>query len=650
MAAAAGLIQACAGTPAPTSAPAAPTTAPTSAAAAPTATAEPAAQYKEAPMLAELVKAGKLPPVKDRVGDEPQVVTPVEEIGQYGGTWHRMSISQGDIRTPDRLMYDNLIRWDKNGAEMVPNVAKSWEVSPDGKSFTFRLRKGMKWSDGAPFGADDLMFYFVDHCGNADLTPSFPAGLTSAGEPVKAEKLDDYSVRLSFTGVPHGLFMVVLASGDYGYALTMYPKHYAQQFHPNYVEKTKLDAAVKAAGFEAWYQLYGNKVGSNPTKTNVELPVIHAWKMTQPPPAIPAIMERNPYYWKVDTAGNQLPYIDKMEHLIVENAQAVNLQAIAGNVDMQLRHMLFSNYPLFQDGKEKGDYRILQWTRGYVTDAAICPGLAHADPVMRQILGQKELRWALSLGIKRDEIIQAIYLGMAEPNQVSPLKTSPFYWEEQAKNLIEYDPARANSLLDGLGYTQKDGDGYRLRPDGKRLSLVFEYTAAFGSWGDIGELLAANWKEIGIELIVKEIARELLYERKLAGTIDITMWTGSAELNPLIDPNMFLPQGDSFNAMPFANWYNTGGKDGEEPTGDLRQAQKLYDEIKASVDIEKQKALFRQILEMNKENLWVIGICTAPPELVIVKNKFRNVPESAVSDWQLLTPGNTMPEQYFWKS
>jgi peptide/nickel transport system substrate-binding protein len=267
---------------------------------------------------------------------------------------------------------------------------------------------------------------------------------------------------------------------------------------------------------------------------------------------------------------------------------------------------------------------------------------------MRELLGDKRFRWALSLGIKRDEIIESVYLGMAEPNQISPLPTSPLYWEEQAKNLIEYDPDRANELLDEMGLTEKDEDGYRLRSDGERVTITYEYAPIFGSWGDIGELLTAQWKDLGIELLVEEEARPLFYERKAANEHDMGIWTGSAEFNPLIDPRWFIPfSEESIQAIPNAQWWNSGGSEGEEPEGDLRTVLEIFDEIKVTTDVEQQKALFRQILELNKENLWVIGVATAPPEVVVVKNFFRNVPEQATSDWHLLTPGATAPEQYF---
>ena len=600
-------------------------------------------KYKEAPMLAGMVQAGRLPPVDERLPEDPLVIEPWEEIGQYGGTWHRLATTGGDTQVNGRLAYENPLRWTKDANEVIPNVCKSWEISPDGKVFTFTLRKGMKWSDGHPFTADDYMFYLNDHNGNSELATTVPSWLRPGGEMYTAEKIDDYTWRISF-GAPAGIFLLYLAS-NHGLSFMQFPKHFCQQYHVDYVAKETLEKMAKDAGFEFWYQLYNNK-RSQSGGGNPDCPVIFAWKVTVPAPKMPVVAERNPYYWKVDTAGNQLPYIDRIEFMLVESAPIINMRAMAGEVDMQLRHMTFDNYPLFMDNREQGDYRILGWSRGYITDSMIQPNIMHLDPVMRQIIGDKRFRWALSLGMNREEIIESVFLGVTEPNQISPTPTSPFYWEEQAKNMLEHDPARANAYLDEMGLTERDSADYRLRPDGKRLTLIFDYAPIFGSWGDIIGLLAVQWKDLGIEVIPSEMSRQLYVERFDGANLqDIHIWTANGEFHLVGECRTYI----QFQNKPLNDWRNTGGREGEEPPEHILEQYKYWDEITVTVDTEKQKELMRKILEIHKEHMVTIGICTAPPEVVVVKNNFRNVPDSAVSDWPLLTPGNTIPEQYFIK-
>jgi peptide/nickel transport system substrate-binding protein len=210
--------------------------------------------------------------------------------------------------------------------------------------------------------------------------------------------------------------------------------------------------------------------------------------------------------------------------------------------------------------------------------------------------------------------------------------------------MIEYDPDRANELLDEMGLTERDGEGFRLTPSGERLQIVFECAAIFGPWPEIGELLGEHYKQIGLEWITKVHNRQLLVEHMGTGDMDCHMWTANGEFHLVGECRTYI----SFQgAAAFQSWYNTGGKEGEEPPDFMKTQWELWDEITVTVDEEKQKELVRQILEIHKENMVTIGICTSPPEVVVVKNDMRNVPEKALSDWPLLSPGNTIVEQYF---
>ena len=606
-----------------------------------------AGKYNEAPMLAELVKSGALPPVDERLPKEPMIIEPIEEIGQYGGAWRRIGVGPGDVGIYKyRLMYGNLIRYNIDGTAYVPNLAKSWEVSDDGTTYTFYLREGTRWSDGEPFTADDILYWYEDELLNEELSPSFPTWLNVGGESGKVEKVDDFTVRFVFPGT-YGLFMTLMA-GAFGWDMVARPKHYLSQFHPNYAPLEELEKQAKAEQYEFWYQLY---LARRDETINTELPVLWTWRFTKVSPEIPVVQERNPYYWKVDTAGNQLPYLDKVSTDIVENAEVLNLKAVAGEIDMQTRHILFDNYPLFVENADKGGYHVILWTNGDITDTVIAINQCHKDPVVREIVGDKRFRYALSHAINRPEVIESVYLGQGVPGQVSPLPSSPFYLESQAQNALEYDPDKANSLLDEMGLTEKDGEGFRKRPDGETLLLTIEYASLFGSWASITELLQKYWGAVGVKLNIKEEARPLFYERKAALEHDIGIWTGASEFNPLIDPRWFIPFSDeSIQAICYAYWHNTGGTTGEEPTGDFAKVLELFEQIKATADQSKQIELFHEILRINQDNLWTIGIATQLPAPVIVNNNFHNVPEKAISTWHLQTPGNTMPEQYFKKA
>ncbi len=608
------------------------------------------AEFNEAPMLAELVETGKLPPVEERLPEEPVVVVPVEEVGQYGGTWRRVAIGVGDVGTlfSQRLTYENLVRWSADGKKVIPNVATEWVVSDEGQTFTIHLRKGIKWSDGEPFTADDIMFWYEDVLLNEELSPTFPVWLTVEGKPGRVEKVDDYTVAFKFDA-PYGLFMQILAAPQ-ALGITQYPAHYLKQFHINYVPEDRLEAMAKEEGFDYWYQLFWNKQNWQ----NPDCPQIWAWVITTPPPSPTVIATRNPYYWKVDIAGNQLPYIDKVRFDITENIEVLNMKAMAGEIDMQFRHIIWTNYTLFMENRDKGDYRVLKWTSAEGSNALLMPNLNHKDPVLRELFENVDFRRALSLAIDREEIDQIAYLGMGKPKQAAVIPQCPYYKPEYERAYADYDPTMANQLLDNIGLTERDKDGFRLRPDGKTLAVTIEYTPLFGPWTDVTTMVKNYWEAIGVKTLLKEESRELFSTRAQAGELDIGIWVMDRCFTPLVEPLYWLPgMGGGTppnNAIEYWRWYTTGGKEGEEPPEDIIKVYQLYDEAKSTTDETTRTNCAHEIMRLNAENLWVIGTVGDLPQIVIVKNNFRNVPENAIQDYLQLSPGNTFPEQYFFKT
>ncbi|HQE25331.1 MAG TPA: ABC transporter substrate-binding protein [Candidatus Atribacteria bacterium] len=602
-------------------------------------------EFNEAPMLTELVEAGKLPPVEERLPEEPLVIVPVEEVGEYGGTWRRVWLGKADGPGPDRITTERLIYFTPDGRELVPNIAQSWEVSAEGKEFTFYLREGMKWSDGEPFTADDIMFWYEDMVLNDELTPVKPAWLTIGGNLGRVEKVSTYAVKFVFDQ-PYGLFLKYLA-GPPGHGICYYPKHYLKQFHPNYTPEEELTALTKEAGFEFWYQLFGDKTDR---WMNTDLPVLSAWKCTVPATRPIMVLERNPYYWKIDIEGNQLPYVDRINHEFVENIELVNIRAVSGQIDMQARHILWENYTLFMENRDEGNYRVAKYKDDFETNMAIALNLNHKDPVLRQIFDDDRFRKALSLAINRNEINQLCYLGICEePRQVVPLPESEYFCEELAYAYIDYNPGEANRLLDEMGL-KRGPDGIRLRPDGKPLMITIEFTPAFGPWADACELVAQYWTAVGVKTAVKSEERSLFYTRKAALEHDVGIWTGSVGMQPLIDPRWYMPWSEeSIHAIGYAQWYQSGGKVGEKPTGDLLKTIELYEEIKKTPSDAKQKELFQEILKLNAKNLWVIGTLSSPPLLGIISNNMKNVPETGLFSWVLHSPKNFNPEQFFFK-
>ncbi len=608
-----------------------------------------AQDYNEAPMLAELVEQGKLPPVKERLPEEPEIVDPLEEMGTYGGTLKQGLLGPADTAVCYAVFLNEwLVRWDQEGSKLVPSVAEKCSTSEDKRVWTFYLRKGMKWSDGEPFTADDIMFWWEDVVLNKELTPVFPAWLTTKSGEGKVEKVDSYTVRFTFPD-PYPLFLENQVWS--GQVIVRYPRHYLKQFHPKYVDSNKLKEMTKEAGFEFWYQLFGDRAD---IIQNQDLPTISAWKSTGPLAGKTMhIMERNPYYWKVDSGGNQLPYIDKISAIMMENLEVLTTKVVAGEIDFDSGHMILPDYPLLKDNETGGQYRVLLWKMAMGSQLYFAPNLNHQDPVKRALFNNRDFRIALSHAINREDINQLCFLGLAEPRHATVAKECRYYTEGIDKLYTEYDPQKASELLDNIGLDKKDRDGFRLRPDGKLLTLTIEFPSMreFGPWEDIANLVANYWDAIGLKTVAKPIDRSL-YEVRTRGTeIDFMVWAWGRGLLPLIQPHFVFPYFWGFytGAPLYALWYQTGGKEGEQPPPEILEVMQLYDQFKIETDPAKADSLGKEIIKRSAEEIWYIGTVGLAPSVTIAKTNLRNIPEQSFREAMIGQFAHTRPEQYFFK-
>jgi len=604
--------------------------------------AEKGREFHEAPMLQARVAAGQLPPVSQRLPEDPLVIYPPDQIGPYGGTWKRLATSRIDLNSVfGAITCERLVKWGPMNRRILPNLARRWHVDDDSRTFTFWLRKGVRWSDGHPFTADDVIFWYEDVLQCPDIIPIIPPLYKKGGEVVKVVKLDDYTVQFRFKE-PHPLFLGTMAGALAGgeFIPVAYPAHYMKQFHPRYVPKEELEEQARAEGFQFWYELWGNRRHT----VNPRMPRLTAWVMTEPPPARPAVFERNPYYWKVDPSGNQLPYIDRIALEIV-GPEVLNLRAISGEVGMQGRHLDFVNYPLFMENRERGDYRVRLWIASVGTQNVLAPNLAHKDPVLRRILRDRRFRIALSVAINREDLNEVGFFGIGTPRQPSPPPISPFYAPEYARAFTEYDPALANRLLDEMGLDRRNSEGVRLRPDGKPLMLMIEMSSVYGANANVLQLVADDWTAVGVKTELKQTALLLYVYRQLALSYDVGAYGGGASLLPLLEPSCLFPGGgDSYQAYSYRHWFQSEGRSGQAPPQEIQACMELFRKIERTPDEDEQMRLYQRIIELNRRNLWMIGTVGDVPAIYLVKNDFRNVPEVAVQGFR--APGNTAPECY----
>jgi len=609
-------------------------------------------KYKDAPSLADQVKAGKLPPVSQRLPENPLVVPVVDSVGQYGGVWRRAFLGPADSNNYVRVVYDALFRFSPDGAKIEPKIAESAEPSADYKVWTIKLRKGSKWSDGQSFGADDILFWYNDVLMNKELTPTLPGWIKSPdGTAAKVEKVDDNTVRFTYAA-PATLFLTAVANqdgADRTYAMFL-PAHYLKKFHPTYTPKADIEKMAQAAGFKSWTELFANK---NAPPENPERPTMAAWAPTSRASDPVFTLKRNPYFVGVDKDGNQLPYIDEVRFTYFADVQALNLQAIAGNFDFQARHIIMTNYPVLKEQEKAGKYKVITWPTFGGADAVLAINQTYtADPEMGKVMANKDFRIALSLAINRDQIKESVFLGLGEPRQPVPAPWHPYYpGDEYAKKFTDYDKDKANKLLDGIGLTKKDGNGIRLLPNGKPATIEISVVPAFASWPDVALLVSKDWEAVGIKTIVQIRERALHFKMRDSNELMAEIWnedttafpyTGNAKVDPRNSPIMTI-------GPAWLRWYATGGKEGAEPTPEMKRIVEIVDKAR-TVPPEEQVKLSQELYRIWADNMFEIGTVGLTPMVqgvVVMNNKFRNVPTKMGNDWPLRSPGNARTEQFY---
>lgn len=601
--------------------------------------------FRESPMLAERVARGELPPVEDRLPEDVLVVEPVNEIGVYGGVWRRTSTGLADIQLDSRMGYEPLARWDRSGTKVVPGLAKSWEILDGAKTYVFHLRRGLKWSDGHPLTSEDFLFYFEDVLGCGELSIIWPSWVSVDGERPEILAPDPYTLVFRFAK-SCGVFLAGMA---YRGNLILAPKHYLRQFHIHYTDRAEIEAKARREGLSLWHQLYWHKANPN---ENPDLPTWKPFKIVVPPPASRALAERNPYYWKVDPEGNQLPYIDQVAYTEVQNNEIVTIKAMAGEVDFQARRIDSSSFALFMASRERGRYRVM---RDLVPDTIVLYLNQHSrDPRIRELLNDRRFRAALSLAIDRDELIYLLFGGRAVPSSGVVCPLDPYYLPEYDAAYLSYDPARSNALLDEAGLKHGQ-DGLRRMPDGSPFRQILHvYPSEAGTTIDLWQLVAEYFREVGLEFVVKLDSGQLSVQQVCNGNNDFWAYQQPG-IHWVADPKWHLPlQSTSYFAPLYGRYVDTKGKDrlGVEPRQEFKEMLAWYHELAMIPDNadgtipEHKLELGHRILRQWTQECYLVGICRQEL-LTIVSDRFRNVPDHIIHDWRLATPGYIGIEQFY---
>ena len=511
--------------------------------------------YGEAPMLAEMVAAGDLPSVCERLPDNPLVAgagiyLPVSllmpEIGSYGGelimTW------QNNVVMKETLF--NILNRDDN--TLAPNIVEAFSYNDDYSEFTFTLRAGHKWSDGAPMTTEDVRFAYEDVMLNELLRPSVPTlvktGNVPAGTPATLEIVDETTFKFIFDG-PYPGFPASLVSLGTGYLNFIKPKHFLAPYHIDYGDADKIAAMLAERELTDWFELFGQMDVSGWSENSLSaigFPQLGPWMRVEGPEE-EVVTRRNPYYFAVDTAGNQLPYMDGRNAVINQwaNMEAAELMVFAGDVDYFWNAGL-ANLPLYIENEENGGY-----------DTYIYPNrdsrmfhlnLTVADETWREVTGDKRFRQAVQLGIDSEELINSLYFGQASLPTIAP---------------PDYDVDAANALLDEMGMSDRDADGYRLSPSGNPFEILIEVGAGGGEYSDPAPFIVDYLGDIGIRADFRGIDGALIGERRRSNEMQAGINWNTAPLFAAHTYPDYIP--NDVWAPLWSAWYNSDGESGEEP-------------------------------------------------------------------------------------
>jgi peptide/nickel transport system substrate-binding protein len=602
---------------------------------------------KESPVLAARVTTGELPPLEDRLPDKPFLAKVSESLGKYGGTLRLVSNEQaklGDGR--NGITVASLTKADTDTATVIPHLAEKfyWEGN---KTLVFVLRKGTRWSDGEPLTTEAVRFWWEDYQLNEEIRPSGPAvDYVTPGGVMDLEIVDDYTFKMKFKDPKPLILETLTKRSEYMPEYPLLPSHHLKQFHQKYTEKDKLSKMVTDAGFEDWTQLFKLRAEEGywnaRSEGNLGYPSLHSYVLTDIGPNY-FKLKRNPYYWKVDEKGRQLPYIDDI-HIQVVSKELYHGKVAAGEVDFAARRTDLKELALYKGGETAGNYETRLWSAVGDGDYMVLLNFNAPNLSNRQLIQNLKFRQALSIAINRKDFNEVINMGLAIPQQMTLLPTSKFYKEEYATSWAEYDVDKANKILDEIGLKWDTSHEYRIGPDGKKISFLLEEGGERSI--EASELLGEYWKAIGIELNIKLIDRDLFHlhmENNEGLDVHITKY-GMMDGAFIERPDMFLPVevgGTDTWATLWARWrvneYEGGSHEVyEKPPEEVIMLIKTWEKLKYEVDVNEQKRLADILLKSQAENLWTLGITTGGVKPVVVSNNLGNVLEKGTYTYDFL--------------
>jgi len=581
-----------------------------------------------------------VPSVANRLPSEPLVYAPYESIGKYGGTLDVLS-NATEAGTSDFLSvrHVNLVRFSDDLQTIVPNIAKDWKWNSDFTQLTFYLRKGHKWSDGQPFTAEDVKFWY-DHLALSPLIMEKPKDyVLVSGKRMEVMVIDETTVRFFLPAPKPGL----LAHFAFSFAQGFQPKHFLAPYHP--ALNPDADKEAQKAGFENGLAVIKAYFG-NSDWTDTPSPLLNSPDKVAKLPAdvIPTLeshmtitdttegrhLVANPYFHIVDTQGNQLPYISEQDEVYKNDNELRILTLVNAEADYKSQSLQLSSAPMLLEGQEKGDYTI--YLKPEITLSNVSLNVTHQDLDKRKVFGDLRFRKAMSVAINRQEINEVALFGQGTPKQYTGFSPMPDFIDKKWESyMIQYDPGMANSLLDQLGMKDTNGDGARELPNGKKLVINMQF-ATQGIDPQIVEMIGQHWAEVGIKTTVKEVTPDEYRSQQSSNTLDVGMWRSSQPLAIVMGNNeLWVPPFENYfghrTGMLWAEYVDSNGAKGVKPPAYVMQLIADVNEFQsAAIGSPRFKELGRRMVKNMTENLLKIGVAQKPAP-IYRRNVLKNFVE-----------------------
>jgi len=627
--------------------------------------------YSEAPMLQQMVADGELPPVEERLPAEPLVIEPRHNVGEYGGTWNRLTVGE-DWRYFRQAMYGHsLLRWTDDAIGVDEMLVKEWEANEDQSHWTMHFREGLRWSDGELFTTDDFMFWWEEMALHPEHSEAVPGWATTEEGRVEIVQVDDYTLRFEFP-TPQVFFPEYMAmrvdGGQQDHRPA--PKHYLMQFHPDYNDE--YDTFEEFEIRQLWWK-------------NPECPVLTEWMPVRHDPGQVLILERNPYYYGVDTEGNQLPYIDEVRIEFVGDPEVFKLRATRGESDMQILPSVLgmADISLIRAGTNQYGIHPMLFGGGSGTGSVYFPNQNHPDDARREVYQDSRFLRALSHAINRSDIQSLVYYdqGYKTTGTMSPnarefhTETGQELFEQWRDLAVEYDPEKAEQLLDEVGVTDTTGDGYRNLPNGDEFVIRIEMWADVGEeYFDSTELVRSHWADVGIRTEINPVDWSALANMREQGTFDVQDgWEVGDGPSMVLTPAWLIPMENQRWAPLYGAWHNniddpiieqeldkdprdrTPPREQPDPDSPYARLFELYRKAEVEPDEEVRNEYVYEMLRIHIENgPFFIGTVANFPRVGVIRDGFKNVPDrdelpvgGYVGPWNVPFPGYILPAQFY---